>query len=623
MYDVKRHMETKRHTDGLKAFTNQSTMTSLLRDKQHQSFDKQVTTAELYFTAFVAEHNLAFLAADHFTKLCKQMFPDSKIASEFSCGRTKTQAIVKSALAPTLNKKVIEACKSAPFSILCDGGNDQDARKFFAIMVRFWDENACSAITQFLAMPICNRATAEALFDAISEELGSRDIPWSNVIGYASDTASVMVGKNNSVLSRIKEKNPHVFSLGCTCHLAALCAVAGLKKLPVSIDNLLIDIYYHFKYSAKRWSEYADIEAEFEDIKPLKFLKHCTTRWLSLERCIKRLIDKWPALYAYFDREANDTDDSERVSRVDKQLKDTLTKLLCHFVLFALKPLNKFSTVLQTSTSRIGLLQSDIRVLLQEFISNFIKPEVIQNSDDLTKIKYYEQDNQVENDELGIGTSTRLLLLELEDDIAGTSIERHFFSHVRDFYETSVKKLIEKFPFEDEMIKELAFLDPQNRGLSSVRGIIDLARRFTAFTMDELDTLTAEFQDYRACSDSQLPKYDPKEDTVDYFWSALGKVKSVTDHESLRFSLLSQLAKRLMILPHSNADPERLFSMVRNIVTDHRRRLDPSTICDLLSAKVNNSKPCFDNSHLLSDDFLNSVKTATKRTLAQNAHKDH
>ena len=197
---------------------------------------------------------------------------------------------------PALNRKVIEACRSAHFSILCDGGNDQDARKFFAIMVRFWDENARHAITQFLAMPVCNRATAEALFDVLSEELNSRDIPWSNVIGYASDTASVMVGRNNSVLSRIKQKNPDVFSLGCTCHLAAICATAGLKKLPVSIDNLLIDIYYHFKYSAKRWSEYADIEAEFEDIKPLKFFKHCTTRWLSLERCIRRLIDKWPAL---------------------------------------------------------------------------------------------------------------------------------------------------------------------------------------------------------------------------------------------------------------------------------------------------------------------------------------
>ena len=66
--------------------------------------------------------------------------------------------------------------------------------------------------------------------------------------------------------------------------------------------------------------------------------------------------------------------------------------------------------------------------------------------------------------------------------------------------------------------------------------------------------------------------------------------------------MLSQLSKRLLILPNSNADPERLFSMVRNIVIGLIHLL--LYVCDLLSAKVNNSKPCFDNSHLLSDYFL-------------------
>ena len=32
------------------------------------------------------------------------------------------------------------------------------------------------------------------------------------------------------------------------CHLAALCAASGLKALPFSVDDLLIDIYYHFKH---------------------------------------------------------------------------------------------------------------------------------------------------------------------------------------------------------------------------------------------------------------------------------------------------------------------------------------------------------------------------------------
>ena len=36
------------------------------------------------------EHTLPFAVADHFNKLCSVMFPDSKVAAEFSCARTKT-----------------------------------------------------------------------------------------------------------------------------------------------------------------------------------------------------------------------------------------------------------------------------------------------------------------------------------------------------------------------------------------------------------------------------------------------------------------------------------------------------------------------------------------------------
>ena len=124
------------------------------------------------------------------------------------------------------------------------------------------------------------------------------------MVEYASDSASVMVGVRNSVLSRVRSKQPKIFSLGCLYRLAALCAAAALKKLPVSIDDFLINIFYHFKHSSKRYSEFSAIHEEFSDVAPLRVLKHCTTRWLSLERCVKRLLDQWPALYAYFDKEA-------------------------------------------------------------------------------------------------------------------------------------------------------------------------------------------------------------------------------------------------------------------------------------------------------------------------------
>ena len=94
--------------------------------------------AEVYFATFIAEHNIAFLVADHLTKLTMMMFPDSKIAQDFSCSRTKTTAVVRYALAPMLNAKVVEECQSMPFTILCDGGNDMIDKKYFSIMVRLY-----------------------------------------------------------------------------------------------------------------------------------------------------------------------------------------------------------------------------------------------------------------------------------------------------------------------------------------------------------------------------------------------------------------------------------------------------------------------------------------------------
>ena len=70
-------------------------------------------------------------------------------------------------------------------------------------MVRYWDDSSRKTVTRFLSMPVCNIATAQNLFDALSNALSERNIPWCNVIGFCSDSASVMVGRYNSVLSRV------------------------------------------------------------------------------------------------------------------------------------------------------------------------------------------------------------------------------------------------------------------------------------------------------------------------------------------------------------------------------------------------------------------------------------
>ena len=66
-------------------------------------------------------------------------------------------------------------------------------------MEKFCYARAHCANSQFLVMSLFNEAFAQALFNALPEELDSQNISWPNAIGYTSDSASVMVGKNNSL----------------------------------------------------------------------------------------------------------------------------------------------------------------------------------------------------------------------------------------------------------------------------------------------------------------------------------------------------------------------------------------------------------------------------------------
>ena len=214
VHEVKRHCETVKDKRLLEGVNAQPSISSDFAIASKDAMSEKVMKSELYFARFVAEHNMSFATADHFSKLCKVMIPDSKVAESFSCGRTKTTALVTHALAPSTDDAVISACRKQKFSILCDGGNDNFNKKYFDILVRLWDDRRREVVVRFLDIPVCNVATGETLFQALATAVETRAIPWENYIGFASDSASVMVGCRNSMLSRIRARQPDVFSLG-------------------------------------------------------------------------------------------------------------------------------------------------------------------------------------------------------------------------------------------------------------------------------------------------------------------------------------------------------------------------------------------------------------------------
>ena len=76
----------------------------------------------------------------------------------------------------------------------------------------------------------------------VGTRFSGREIPWENVIAFSSHNCSVMKGRHNSVLTRIKDVQPHVLDIGCICHLAKLCCQQGVKQLLLPVDEQV----YHF-----------------------------------------------------------------------------------------------------------------------------------------------------------------------------------------------------------------------------------------------------------------------------------------------------------------------------------------------------------------------------------------
>ena len=85
------------------------------------------------------------------------------------------------------------------------------------------------------------------------------------------------------------------------------------------------------------------------------------------------------------------------------------------------------------------------------------------------------------------------------------------------------------------------------------------------------------------------------------------------------YSCLSQLIKILLILPCDQAPVERVFSMVNKIHTKYRPTLQNSSVCALLTCKVNSTLPC--HKMVISDDLVSQVKSAATRR--NNYLKDH
>ena len=92
-------------------------------------------------------------------------------------------------------------------------------------------------------------------------------------------------------------------------------------------------------------------------------------------------------------------------------------------------------------------------------------------------------------------------------------------------------------------------------------------------------------------------------------------------HEK-RFGHLANFCKLLLVLPHSTADPERVFGVIGKVDTSQRCLLLASIVGDILSVKLNIDLECYHSKELFTPALLRQAKSATKCSVTPAALSD-
>lgn len=419
--------------------------------------------------------------------------------------------------------------------------------------------------------------TTDALYQLIVTFFQKNNIPFErNMVGFASDGASVMMAAENSVAAKFKLKIPNIFILKCICHSLALAVSYAVRALPSHLEQFMSDVYCYLKYSHKRQLALGQLQ-QLLDIPEHKILKMMKVRWLSLSSAVSRYIEQYDALFHFFKAESHNPKNTEAKS-IFEQLRNRFTLLYLHFLNFILPVVCKRNLEFQSISPKIHTLHKKMETLLKSVARCYMKEDYVDSTDAeflnvVTRTKETEQFWEPLH-RVDLGPTVTAELASLPSSITAAEINT-FRSNCRQFLISLAEQICRRFPFADKstkLLKALDFIEPIN--LKDRRNIAEVSSFFGFNT----ENVHAEFRVMKNMFKNDL-EADP-----DVFWK---KVKSVQHADgSPEFPLINEIVENVTVLPHTSADCERNFSDINLNKTKIRNCLGTDTVTGIMHGKA-------------------------------------
>ncbi|XP_013383761.1 zinc finger protein 862-like [Lingula anatina] len=207
-------------------------------------------------------------------------------------------------IAAAVNEPIQKALSEAKaLSIIFDGATDTSVAEVEIVYCRIVVDGRPKEY--FVGLQDLQHAHSEGVVQALDRamrQFGCDD--WlQKLVGTGSDGASVNVGANNSVRTRLQNGRPYVVNTHCVAHRLELGALQAIKNNPMlqTLEEMFKLLHKHYHYSPKALRELGQIADMMEEriIKPTRLQG---TRWLPhIMQASKALMNGYGPILAHFE----------------------------------------------------------------------------------------------------------------------------------------------------------------------------------------------------------------------------------------------------------------------------------------------------------------------------------
>ena len=538
---------------------------------------KQYTLrAEILWTLKICACHYSYKSSGDTSCLFAAMFPDSAIASKFSCGERKANYMTCHGLAPHFKDVLLTTVREQDaFVLLFDEiYNSVTMKKQMDVLVRMWTVDN-RVTSRYLCSVFTGRDRASDILEQFL--MNTQGLDLKNLLQVSMDGPSVNWAFYEKLQQKVKcECSCQILNIGsCGSHMMHEAFKHGCDATKWNIASVLHSVHSLFDGTPAHHEDYTRVTGS--DLFGREF---CNTRWLENVPVAECLLEMWTHVCEYVAAVKKGDiplPETKAFGVVSEATCDPLFTVKLNCFVSVAKVMTPFLARYQTDRPMLPFLASDMHQMMKHLLYRFVKSDVVNDIslDSLSELIISDPALMRKTSDIDIGFMADAQLKQMQRSTRSIVSDRDVLGlclECRDFIHKIVVRMLMTSPTKHSIVRNLTCLDPRKMAsdpdacCAKLRNVLHTLVKNGRLATDKCDNILRQFSDVLTNVDllnkDQFSSFDPFDDgqRVDVF---------LESHINCNDSLdLWNTVKQLLLLSHGQASIERGFSVDKQVEGD-------------------------------------------------------